>query len=282
MPPPTLLEPEFRKLGELGAIHHRSEVEPLLTGDERHADEAVLGAFDGRHFDGPADRPHLQQMGVQPLRALHRQRHRLEQRQIEVLARATRRDAPGHGERRERRERAPDVLADVTADGYRRAVGHSAKPRGATPALEGELGGRPVRPRTRPAVVGNGDDDARTAGRRLRGLEQACPARGGPARRVHHDVRAGDQVRDDGPVEFCNDAALARIQEGEQGRVHVPRQRRLRRGVPTDWIARRRFHLDHRCSGIPEQLAAVVPGDAITDLQHPIIRQWRRPGHWIF
>ena len=65
------LEPQLRNLGELGAIHHRGEVEPLLPGDHADADVAVLGRLDRRHLDRALDGRHLQQLRVQPFAALH-------------------------------------------------------------------------------------------------------------------------------------------------------------------------------------------------------------------
>ena len=49
--PSADLESQLGYLGELRAIHHRGEVEPLLAGHHGDADVAVLGGFDGRHFD---------------------------------------------------------------------------------------------------------------------------------------------------------------------------------------------------------------------------------------
>ena len=47
------LETKLGDLGEFRAIHHRGEVEPLLSGDHADADVAVVGLLDRRHLDRP-------------------------------------------------------------------------------------------------------------------------------------------------------------------------------------------------------------------------------------
>ena len=51
LPPPDL-KTELRNFGQLGAVDHRGEIQPLLAGDHGDPDVAVLGRFDRGHFDG--------------------------------------------------------------------------------------------------------------------------------------------------------------------------------------------------------------------------------------
>ncbi len=107
--PPADLKTKLFDLLELRTLDHRSEVEPLLTGDHRHPDVAVLGRFDRRHLQRAADRGDLQQLRMQPFAALHRG-DRFEHGQIQMFARAAALDAAAHGERAERREHAAHEL----------------------------------------------------------------------------------------------------------------------------------------------------------------------------
>ena len=186
------LKTELRNLGQLGAVDHRGEVQPLLAGDHGDPDVAVLGRLDRGHFDRARNRRHLQQLGMQPLAALH-QRDRFQHGQIQVFAGPAVLDAAAHRQRTERGEHPAHVLPEVTADRDRRPGRIAAETGQARPCLQGEFAGGAVGVRTGPAEVGDGDDDrpGNSASKLLRIDAQLGRLRPGGR---HHDDVGADQL----------------------------------------------------------------------------------------
>src|SRR6202020_2816608 len=69
--PPPDLKTELRNFGQLGAVDHRGEIQPLLASHHGDPDVAVLSRLDPRHLDGARDRRHLKKLGVKPFATLH-------------------------------------------------------------------------------------------------------------------------------------------------------------------------------------------------------------------
>jgi hypothetical protein len=113
--PSADLKTQLGNLGQLGAVDHRREIEPLLAGDHGDPDVAVLGRLDRRYFDRAQDRRRLQQLGVQPFATLH-QRDRFQHGQIQVLAGSATLDAAAQRQRAECGRHPAHVLAEVTTD----------------------------------------------------------------------------------------------------------------------------------------------------------------------
>ena len=216
------LESQLRDLGELRAVHHRGEVQPLLAGHHADADVTVLGRLDRRHLDRARDRRPGKQLRMQPFAALH-QRDRLEHGHVQVAAWPAARDPTPQRHRPVGRPCPTHVLAQLTTDRDRGARGISAKTGQSGRGLKGELGRGSLRPRTGPAEVGDGHHDA------LRpGLDQPCRVNalfggGGPVAGDDHDVGPGQQLIGNG----CH-ASLPGGQVAEQRRIGAIWRVRLR------------------------------------------------------
>ena len=269
LPSPDL-ETQLRDLGQLRAVDHRREIQPLLAGDHGDPDVAVFGRLDRRHFDGARHRRRLQQVGVQRFAALH-QRDCFQHGQIQVFAWSAVLDAAAHGQRPECGEDATHVLAEVATDRDRRSGWVTAETGQAGPRLQGELAGGSIGIGTAPAEVGNGDDD-RPRELCQQQLRIDVPLhRLRPGGRHHDDVGAGDlgaKVRS-----RPGQAALAGIEIPEQGRVRAVRDGRSARAEPPQPIPLWRLDFPDVSTRVDQQLSAVAAGDAVADLDNTDVRQ---------
>ena len=156
--PSADLETQLRILGQLRAVDHRREIQPLLAGDHRDSDVAVLGLLDRRHFDGARHRRCIQQVRVQPLAALH-QRDCFQHRQIQVFAGSSVLDTAAHRQRAERGEHPAHVLTQVATDRDRWSGWVAAEAGQTRPCLQRELAGGAIGVGSGPTEVGDGHDD---------------------------------------------------------------------------------------------------------------------------
>jgi hypothetical protein len=69
--PAAHLETELGVVGELRAVHHRTEVQPLLPGGHRDPDVAVPGGLDRRNLGGAFDGSARHEFLAQPGERLH-------------------------------------------------------------------------------------------------------------------------------------------------------------------------------------------------------------------
>ena len=267
--PAAQLETQLGDFGEFGAFHHRGEVEPLLSGDHRDADVAVLGGLDGRHLERALDRRNVHQLRVQPLAALH-QCHRFEHRQVQVFPGSAAPHPVVDRQGTERGECTGHVLPQVAADRDRRPVGIAAEPGAPRPCLQRELGRGTFGPRAGPAEIGHGDDNAP---RRHRKQPLGVDATARRARGHHDDVGPSQQI-----VGKRCDTALSGVQVAEQRRISARRHRSTGDRQAAHQATRGRFHLHDISAGVDKHLAAVVAGDPIADLDDAQIRQ-RGTGH---
>ena len=114
---------ELGVVDEIRAIDHRQEVVPLLRGEGRQPDKAVLAGFDARnHFDRrpPADAPG-NRSGHRRV-AHERHRERFEGRHIDQLAVARPIEAGTRRQGARCAVGAGDPFAEAAADGQRLAT----------------------------------------------------------------------------------------------------------------------------------------------------------------
>ena len=268
--PSADLETQLRILGQLRAVDHRGEIQPLLTGDHRDPDVAVFGRFDRRHLDRPRHRRHLQQMRVQPFAALH-QRDCFQHRKIQMLTGSAVFDATAHRQCTEGGEHPAHVLAEVAADRDRRTGGVAAKAGQAGPRLQGELAGGAIGIGAGPAEVGDRHDD-RSGKLRQQPLRfDAPPRRLRASRRHHDDVGAGEFGAQVGAGP--GDAALARVEIAEQRRVGAVRDGRSAGAEATQPISLRRLDFPDFGAGVDQELAAVAAGNPVADLDNTDVVQ---------
>ena len=188
------LESQLRNLGELRAVDHRGEVQPLLPRDHADADVAVLGGFDRRHLDRAPDR--------RPCSSCECSHSLL---CINVIASSIdmsrcppgppRADATAQRQRAVGGPAAAHVLPQLAADRDRRARGIAAETGAARTSacrvnsVAGRSDHGPVQPKSE--IVTTTQSGA--------GLEQplgidAARGRRGPVRGDDHDVGAGQQI----------------------------------------------------------------------------------------
>ena len=254
------LESQLRDLGELRAVHHRGEVQPLLAGHHADTDVTVLGRLDRRHLDRARDRRPRKQLRMQPFAALH-QGDRLEHGHVQVAARSAARDPTPQRHRTVGRPCPTHVLAQLTTDRDRGARGISAKTGQPGRGLKGELGRGTLRPRTGPAEIGDGHHDA------LRpGLDQPCRVNalfggGGSVAGDDHDVGPGQQLIGNG----CH-ASLPGGQVAEQRRIGAICEFAAGGGEAAQRITREGLDLHHVGTRVDQQLAAITARDTVAHL----------------
>ena len=200
---------------------------PLLRGEGRQPDKAVLAGFDARnHLDGrpPADAPGNR--GGHRRVAHERHRERFEGRHIDQLAVARPLEA---GPRRQGAcctVGTGDPFAETAADGQRLATPRTVVMRGSRQGLEKEVVRRTSAARAREAegrerhhgefVVHFVDmGEAKASGHPIAPADELLTTMSLSASRFEHPVVAG------GGIEVSDDAALPGGEETEQDAIRV-------------------------------------------------------------
>ena len=239
------------------------EVLELLVGDGGETHPAVGGGLDRRVVDVAEGRllggDHPIELGEERPVGVHAERHRLQHRQVDLLADA--RSPPrspggdgGHGGVHPGLE-----LAEAPPDGERWAVLASTGARRAAGRLQRELGRRTVRPRSGPAEGADGEDHEVGVG-----LRQPVDVQGAV---TDDDIGARGQL-----VDGADHRALGGVQEPEESRVLVRREFDAGGRPPAQGVTFRPLDLDHVRAGVGQELGGVGPGHlgrGVDDPQSP-------------
>jgi hypothetical protein len=127
---------------EIRTLDQDEEVLELLGGDGAEADVAVGGGFDRRHLDGARRSSHVgpaEEIGEHRRERVHRHRHALEERDVDVLTAARLSRLPPRRDGSHRRIRAPDPLTEPAARRKRWTFGCAARAGRPAPRLQREL-----------------------------------------------------------------------------------------------------------------------------------------------